>query len=166
VNVINLCPWVCKYFKFPVGHLTIHLECGDVQVMLVKGLVRCTVLPPWDLYHPWLPYRSNNRLIFCLCRTCAECRSQEQCHHETVFERALSRTWVVDELRQYVERGYCVIKTYEFYEYEVIQYDPKTRPYEQYINMFHKLKAEASCHPSWVQRPGDQHRYIPYFRDS
>jgi len=27
---------VCKYFKFPVGHPTIHLDCGDVQVMLAK----------------------------------------------------------------------------------------------------------------------------------
>ena len=23
-------PWVCKYFKFPIRHPTIHLDCGDV----------------------------------------------------------------------------------------------------------------------------------------
>lgn len=57
-----LYPWVCKYFKFPIGHPTIHLQCDDIRAMLAKGLVRCTVLPPRDLYHPVLPYRCNGRL--------------------------------------------------------------------------------------------------------
>ena len=58
VDVMSLYPWMCKYFKFPVGHPTIHLDCGDVKAMLAKeGLVRCTVLPPRDFYHPVLPYR-------------------------------------------------------------------------------------------------------------
>ena len=33
---MSLYPLVCKYFKFTVGHPTIHLECGDVQIMLTK----------------------------------------------------------------------------------------------------------------------------------
>jgi hypothetical protein len=77
VDVMSLYPWLCKYFKFPVGHPTIHLECGDVQAMLAKkGLVRCIVLPPRDLYHPVLPHKCNGRLLFCLCRTCPESGSQ------------------------------------------------------------------------------------------
>jgi len=72
VDVISLYPWVCKYFKFPLGDSTVHLDCGDVQALLAKGLVRCAVLPPRDFYHPVLPYRCNGRLLFCLCRTCAK----------------------------------------------------------------------------------------------
>jgi len=34
VEVMSLYPWVCKYFKFPVGHPTIHLDCGDIPTML------------------------------------------------------------------------------------------------------------------------------------
>jgi len=65
VDITSLYPWVCKYFKFPVGHPTIHLDCGDVQAMLAKeGLVLSTVLPPRDLYHPVLPYRRNGRFLF------------------------------------------------------------------------------------------------------
>jgi G:T-mismatch repair DNA endonuclease (very short patch repair protein) len=100
VDVMSLYPWVCKYSKFPVGHPTIHLDFGDIPTMLAKeGLVRCTVLPPKNLYHPVLPYRCNGRLLFCLCRTCAEAGSQEQCSHVTDLERALTATWVADEVR-------------------------------------------------------------------
>jgi hypothetical protein len=73
VDVMSLYPRVCKYFKFPFGHPTIHLDCKDIQTMLAKeGLVQCTVLPPRDLYHPVLPYRCNGRLLFCFCRNCEE----------------------------------------------------------------------------------------------
>jgi hypothetical protein len=38
VDVMSLYPWVCKYFKFPVGHPTVHVgeECRDIQSMLQK----------------------------------------------------------------------------------------------------------------------------------
>jgi hypothetical protein len=56
VDVMKVYPWVPKYFKFPVGYPTIHLDCGEIPTMLAKeGLVRCTVLSPRDLYHPVLP---------------------------------------------------------------------------------------------------------------
>ena len=88
--------------------------------MFVKeGLVRCTVLPPRDLYHPGLPYRCNGRLLLCLRRTCRDLRSEEQNNHETVSDRALTATCVVDELRVAVERVYHLLKIQEFYEYEV-----------------------------------------------
>ena len=62
--------------------------CGYITKK--KGLVRCIVLPPWYLYHLVLPYRCNSRLLFCLCRTCAESGSKEQCCHETGSERAVT----------------------------------------------------------------------------
>jgi hypothetical protein len=80
---------------------------------------------------------------------CADSGSQEQCCYETCSERALTATWVVDEVRVAVEHGYRVLKIDEFYEYEVTQYDPKTGGgyFVRYINTFLKLKAEASGHP-------------------
>jgi len=41
-------------------------------------------------------------------------------------ERALTGTWVMDEVRLAVERGYKIIEIYEVYEYHVAQYNPKT----------------------------------------
>jgi hypothetical protein len=49
VDVMSPYPWVCKYFKFPVGHPTIHLDCEDIPTMFaIEGLLRCMVLPPRD----------------------------------------------------------------------------------------------------------------------
>jgi hypothetical protein len=42
VKVMSLYPWVFKYFKFPIGHPTVHLgeTCRDIQTMLRKdGLI-------------------------------------------------------------------------------------------------------------------------------
>lgn len=90
--------------------------------MLAKeGLVRCTVLPPRDLYHLVQTCRCNDRLLFCLFRTSAESGTQEQYRHQTSSERALNATCVVDEVRFAVEHGYRIFKIQEFYEYEVKQ---------------------------------------------
>ena len=160
---MSLYPWVCKYFKFPVGHPTIHIDCGDIQAMLAKGLVRCTLLPPRDLYHPVLPYRCNGRLLCCLYRACAESGSEGRCCHETVSERALTATWVVNEVRVAVQHGYTILKIHEFCEHEVTHYDPKTGVggyFVHYIDMFLKVKGEASGYPGWVRGPEDEDRYV------
>ena len=52
------------------------------------GLVKCSVLPPRTLYHPVLPYRTHGKLMFPLCRTCADTLQQEPCCHND-SERAL-----------------------------------------------------------------------------
>jgi hypothetical protein len=64
--------------------------------------------------------------VFCLRRSCAESVFQDQCSHETISERALTATLVVDEVRLAANRGYHVLKIHEFYEYELTHYEPKT----------------------------------------
>lgn len=78
------------------------------------------------LVSPDAAYRCSGRLLFCLWRSCGASITHEQCCNEKGSDRALTATWVVDELRVAVERGYRLLKSYEFYEYEVTQYDPKT----------------------------------------
>jgi hypothetical protein len=71
-----------------------------------------------------------------------------------VQERALPGTWVVDEVRSAVQKGYRVLEVLEMYQYEVTQYDRQTGErglFVEYINTFLKLKAEASGYPSWVR---------------
>ena len=92
-----------------------------------------------------------------------------ECTHESESASALTATWIVDEVRAAVERGYRVLKIHEFYEYEVTRYDPETCEgghFAGYIDTFLKLKAEASGYPSWVQGPQDEERYVRNFRDS
>jgi hypothetical protein len=55
------------------------------------------------------------------------------------LERALTATWVVDEVRFAAEHGYSVLKIHEFYEYEITQYDPyigEGGHFVQYIDTF------------------------------
>jgi hypothetical protein len=87
----------------------------------------------------------------------------------TISERALTATWVVDEVRVAVEHGYLVLKIHEFYEYEITQYDQKRGEgghFVQYIDTFLKLKAEVSGYPKWVQGPKDEDKYVRCFRES
>jgi len=112
VDVKILYPYVCKYFNFPVGHPVIHVgeACQEREDMLRKeGLIKRCILPPQRLYRPVLPYRCNGRLMFCLCRSCAtECNPDGECVHETVAERALTGTWVIDEVRMAVQKCYVI----------------------------------------------------------
>jgi len=72
VDVMSLYPYICKYIKFPIGHLVIHVgdACRDIEACsCMEGLIRCSIVPPDKLYHPVLPYRCKSKLMFCLCRT-------------------------------------------------------------------------------------------------
>jgi hypothetical protein len=53
--------------------------------------------------------------LFCLCRTCAVELNETECTHNTVAERALKGTWVMDEVRMAVEKCYRVLQVYEVY---------------------------------------------------
>jgi len=69
VDVMSLYPYIFNYFKFPVGYPTVHVgdDCKDTETCLRMGcLIKCTIVTPQKLYHPVLPYRCNNKLMFCL----------------------------------------------------------------------------------------------------
>ena len=163
---MSLHPFVCKYFKFPVGQPVIHVgdACRDTESMLQKeGLTKC-IPPPRTLYHPMLPFRCNGKLLFWLCKTCATKQSTEDpCPHEAVADKALTATWVIDEIRLAVGKGYRVVEVYEVYENKITQYDPATEQgglFVEYIKTFLKLKAEVSGYPSWVRTSEDEDSYI------
>jgi G:T-mismatch repair DNA endonuclease (very short patch repair protein) len=172
-DVNSLYPYICKYFKFPIGHPIIYVgeTCNNVEASLhIYGLIKCTVVPPRGLYHPVLPYRCNKKLLFCLCRSCVHDQNIiEECHHVAVAERALEVTWVIVEVRLAVEKGYKIFEIHEIYEDQVTQYDATTGQgglFVEYINTFLKLKAEARGYPSWVRIPDDEDRYIESFWQS
>jgi hypothetical protein len=51
---------------------------------------------------------------------------QERIQHRSDAERYLEGTWVIDEVRLAVDKGYKILEILEFYEYEVTCYDPAT----------------------------------------
>jgi hypothetical protein len=86
--------------------------------------------------------------------------------HESVPERALVSTRVLDEVRLAVKKVYQVIEVMGVYEYQVTQFDPATGEiglFAAYIYTFLKLKAEASGYSSWVTCPEDEDQYVRSF---
>lgn len=109
--------------------------CKDQCLSEMNGLVKCKVLPPPDLYHPVLPVKANNKLMFGLCRTCINESSQdsEECTHDEE-QRALIGTWVIDEVNKALEESYKVLETYEIWAYDTIYTYLKRLPKTPVIN--------------------------------
>ena len=94
VDVMSLYPYICKYFKFPVGHPLIHVgdACKDKEACFrMDGLIKCSIVPPER--YPVLPFRPNQNLMFCLCRTCVLTSNTGECCYTTDEE---SPDWYVD----------------------------------------------------------------------
>ena len=75
-----------------------------------------------------------------------ECNFSWECVHKTTAQRSLTSTWVLDEVRLAIQKGYEVLDIMVVYEYEVTKYGPHTREgclLADYINTVFKLKAEV-----------------------
>ena len=55
VDVMSLYPYICNYFKFPVGPPIIHVGdlCKNIEVcQSMDGLIKCSILPPESCITP------------------------------------------------------------------------------------------------------------------
>lgn len=148
-DVVSLYPSVLRN-EYPVGHPEFHhfrwseglVNWTHPDHVPYKGLIKCLVLPPKDLFLPLLPFRDDQRLLFPLCRTCAvESRKQSaygkvQCKH-TDDQREFVTTVTHFELHEALRRGYVVKRLVEYWHYETL--DPTI--FRGYINEFMKFKA-------------------------
>jgi hypothetical protein len=95
--------------------------------------------------------------------------TSEEYGHVSDAERILTGTWVIDEVRLAVRKGYKFIEIFEKHEYTVTQYDPKTghgEMFVEYNNTFLKLNAEASGHPDWVRTAVNENKFVQAFWES
>ena len=172
MDVCSLYPYVLKTGTFPLGQPTIYIgeQCSELigaapnfNFDCVEGIVRCTVLPPRDLFHPVLPYRVQGKLLFGLCRSCCETFSQAECTHDLPADREFVGAWVSCELRKALEKGYLVTNVSEIWQFRVTRFDPRTRQgglFAEYINSFLKLKQEASGWPSECLDDESKEQYL------
>lgn len=166
-DVTSLYPFINKYSKYPIGvpRVLIGKSLEGRSVFDINGIIKCVVLPPKRLYHPVLPLKMHNKLLFVLCHKCASDISFESCRHSN-DERSFTGTYVAEELRVAVRKGYKILKLYEAWEYEMTQYDPITKQggiFAEYINTFLKIKTESSGYPSWVKTDNDKKLFIESF---
>ena len=72
VNVIILCPNICKYSRFPVGHPKVNVGADCPSDCFDRGDKKYIFPPPRNVYHPVLPYKSNSRPKSPPCSACAD----------------------------------------------------------------------------------------------
>ena len=152
VHFTSLYPLVNKTQYYPLNHPVIITEQFK-ELEHYFGLMKCDVVPPRGLFHPVLPYRSNGKLVFSLCRTCVETMQQQRCEH-SIEERKLRGAWVTEELKKAVELGYEIVKVHEVWHF------PERSNELFRVDCFLKLKQEASGFPEWIQTEDDAWRYI------
>ena len=162
IDVTSLYPWVNKTCVYPKGHPTILSQPGHTNIHQYFGLIQCQVLPPRELYHPVLPYRHDDKLLFPLCARCVEEEMAKplldrsyHCPH-TDEERTLTSTWCSPELVKAVELGYQVQYIHEVWYFE----ETCEGLFEDYVNTWLKIKQEASGWPKDDMTEEEKQSYI------
>ena len=145
-DIKSLYPYVQKTKDFMVGHPKVITESfGDLGTVhrRYRGFIQCTVLPPVRLLLPLLPYKTGGKLLFPLCRTCADEQVNDSCPH-SAEERVLHGVFTTVELAKAVDDlGYKVISVDEVFHWDV--WDKSM--FADYIKTFFRIKEECTGWP-------------------
>ena len=93
--------------------------------------------------------------MFPLCKTCADTLNQNPCTHSDE-ERAIRGTWCHVELMKAIVKGYEVLKIHEVWHWE----QTTDKLFKEYVDMFLKIKQEASGYPKDCVTDEQKQRYI------
>jgi hypothetical protein len=160
-DVTSLYPFINATKRYPVGHPEIILsDFGDFETICDRffGFIKCTILPPERLYIPVLPgkYGRDKKLLFTLCRTCAEERNPEKRCMHSGGDRALTGTWFIEEVKTAINKGYKILDVFGIYHFK----ETSTELFADYIRLFYKLKLTSSGIPSHCKTEQDLEDYI------
>ena len=161
-DVTSLYPYVNSVYPYPLGHpVIIHRDFDNPENYY--GLIRAVIYPPRGLYLPLLPYKtSKGKLVFTLCRTCAEINNQQgACRHDEE-DRALTGVWVTVEFNKALQLGYRVGKITEVWHFE----ERSDTIFSGYVQTFLKGKQEASGYPPEAVDQESREKYIREYRDN
>ena len=155
LDFTSLYPFVLKKYTYPMKHPTLIQEDFN-SIDEYFGFIKCKVVAPSKLNIAVLPVRIGKKLLFPLCRECAHSMNPLTCSH-TEEERSFTNTWTSIELQEAVRVGYKIIKIYQVLDYEK---STSTSIFADYIQMWLKVKQEASGWPSWVKTEDDKIKYV------
>jgi hypothetical protein len=141
-DVVSLYPTVNLNDEYPVGHPEIITNNFDLSLNSYFGLIHCAVLPPRNLENGVLPFYSNGKLMFPLCRMCVERLQIDVCSHDE-SERVLIGVWVSKELQQAIRFGYVIKQIYCVHHFS----RTSKELFSGYIRTFYKLKLASSKRP-------------------
>nr|DAC81393.1 TPA_asm: PolB-C [Pimephales minnow adintovirus] len=158
LDFTSLYPFCQATKSYPIEHPQIIFQ--DFQsIENYFGIIKATVYPPRKLLHPVLPYRCQGKLMFPLCRTCAQEQNQTtSCSHND-HERALSGCWVSIELLKAVEKGYVIAKIDKVWHFP----QRSNTLFAGYVKTFLRLKQQASGYPSNVRTDAEKEAYVSQY---
>ena len=159
VDVTSLYPFVNKYKPYPVGHPEFYSQVQPSSLPDYFGFVKCSIIPPRYLYHPVLPVRHGDKVLFPLCMSCAKNNLKSwHCPHNDE-ERELVGTWCTPEVEKAVEMGYRVRHVYEVWNFP----QRSTTLFRKYIDAWLRIKQEAD---GWPKNIGeDEEKRRQYIQD-
>jgi hypothetical protein len=137
-----------------VGHPRIITENFE-DISTYFGLIKCSVLPPRGLFHPVLPYRTQGKLMFPLCNSCADACDQTPCTHSD-HERAIQGTWCSVELEKALEKGYRILQMHEVWHFP----ESSNGLFKEYVDTFLKIKQESSGYPKNCTTEEQRQQYV------
>ena len=145
-----------------IGHPGFIDQPGTTDISKFYGLVKGKILSPYELYHPVLPYKYDSKLLFPLCKTCAQNGTkQELLQRSKKFphsaeKRALTGTWTTIELEKAIKKGYAI-----GYIYGVRYFKEQSNElFQPYIQTFMKIKQEASGWPTECDTQEKKRNYL------
>ena len=150
--------YVCTYALRT--YTEIITENFDEDVSNYFGLIKCTVLPPRGLFDPVLPHHGQDKLMFALCKTCADTGNQTPCTHSDT-ERAIQGTWCSVELMKALEKGYRIVQMHEVWHF----LQKSDTLFKEYIDTFAKIKLEASGYPKDCVTDEQKQWYVNIFEN-
>ncbi len=141
VDFNSLYPSINVSEDYPIGHPEI-ITSKFQPLSEYFGVISCRVLAPQNLRSAVLPQKMNNKLIFALCRTCAETSQTTICRH-SIDERAFTGTWVTEEVKRAVRKGYRLLDMYCVHHFK----ERSKKLFDEYMRLFYKIKVAASGNP-------------------
>ena len=166
-DMILLYPCANLECEYPIGHPEFINQPKTTDISRYYGLVKCKNFTP-QLYHPVLPYRYNSKLLFPLCRTCAQQQIKQQptnnkrsetCPH-SIEERTLTGIWTTLELQKAIEKNYVITYVYEVWHFK----QRSKKLFQSYIKTFMKIKQEASGWPAECDTEQNKMDYLDDYR--
>ncbi len=145
-DVTSLYPWVNYTKQYPLRHpVVIYPTEGDIDIEKYFGILKCRIVPPRDLYLPVLPMHvgPNRKLLFALCRKCAETFQVQLCAHSEE-ERMLHGTWFSEEIKLSLKKGYRLAKVEVVWHFE----ETSKQVFGEYVAAFYLEKVLSSKLPS------------------
>ncbi|KAG8212761.1 hypothetical protein J437_LFUL019718, partial [Ladona fulva] len=119
IDICLLYPYINKRKKYPVDHPVIYVGC------------KYPPLEKWEMNYEMHCFATMGYL--------STCTIDEEDH-------IITRTWVTDDVKKAIQKGYSIVKIHELWIYLVTVYDKSVNNgglFSGYIDNFLKLKQEV-----------------------